>query len=64
MNPMGKGDTVTAMKWSVLAFGVVAPITAGTLTMFAGLGALGVWMGLAVGLAVAAAGLVPAALRA
>ena len=59
----GRGDTVTAMRWAVVAYGLVAPAVALASTLGAGLGALGVWLGLAAGLTVAATALVPSALR-
>ncbi len=59
----GRGDTVSAMRWSLLAYVLVAPGVAVGLAFVAGWGAVGIWGGLAAGLAVAALGLVPTSLR-
>jgi len=59
----GAGDTVTAMRWALIAYLAVVPSSALALAGAVELDALGIWLGLALGLAVAAAALVPRALR-
>lgn len=59
----GAGDTVTAMRWALLAYLVIAPTAAFALAGAVGLGAVGVWLGLALALVVVAAALARRALR-
>ncbi len=60
----GRGDTRTAMRWGLLAYGGVAPGVGLAAALLLGLGVSGVWVGLAAGLWFAAVGLVHRSLRA
>jgi MATE family multidrug resistance protein len=57
----GARDTRSALIWSAVAYGVVAPAVVAA-TVAAGFGLTGIWTGLAAGLAVAAAALARRAL--
>ena len=59
----GVGDTISAMRWALVAYVGVAPVAAAVLASGLDRGALGIWLGLALGLCIAAVALVPRALR-